>query len=116
MLYCAATTSLCALEVLVHSAGLPTGKVLIVAEISNDLLIEVLKDSDLPSDWNALAAPKSTKDLGTRWAMSQRTAVLSVPSTIVPHERNFLINPLHINFSKIKFKPPEPFVFDPRLK
>jgi RES domain-containing protein len=116
MLYCAATTSLCALEVLVHSAGLPKGKLLVVAEISNDIPIEVLTDSDLPSDWNALAAPKSTKDLGTRWAMSQKTAVLSVPSTIIPRERNFLINPLHVDFSKIKFKPPEPFVFDPRLK
>lgn len=89
---------------------------MIGAEIPDALDIEILKDADLPADWDSLMARKSTKDFGTRWATSRRTAVLSVPSTIVRHERNFLVNPLHIDFSKITFSTPVPFVFDPQLK
>jgi RES domain-containing protein len=116
MLYCAGTTSLCALEVLAHSAALPKGMVLITAEVPDELTIEVLKDADLPPDWNASMQPTSTKEFGSWWAAKRRTPILSVPSTIVRHERNFLINPLHIDFSKIKFNAPVRFVFDPRLK
>jgi len=41
--------------------------------------------------------------------------VLSVPSVIVEHERNYLLNPLHENFKRIKLSPPKPFRFDFRL-
>src|SRR6202035_3432986 len=98
------------------SAALPKGMVVITADVLDELTIEIVKDADLPTGWNAPVAPKETKDLGTRWASSQRTAILSVPSAIVPQERNLLLSPLHPDFSKIKFKPPKPFVFDPRLK
>jgi RES domain-containing protein len=90
-----------------------------MVEIKSDLpedLVEFLRDSDLPSDWNSLADAESTKDIGTDWAKSRRTVVLSVPSVVVPQERNFLLNPRHPEFSKITFHPPKPFVFDPRLR
>jgi len=115
MLYCSATTSLCALEVLAHTGGLPKGMVEIKADLPEDL-VEFLKDSDLPNDWNSLVDAKSTKDIGTDWAKSHRTVVLSVPSVVVPQERNFLLNPRHPEFSRILFRTPKPFVFDPRLK
>jgi RES domain-containing protein len=40
----------------------------------------------------------------------------SVPSFVVPSERNYLLNPNHSAFAGILFGPPEPFRFDPRLK
>ena len=86
MIYCGQTASLAALEVLANSAGL------------------------------ALNMVNSTKDLGTNWAASMETAVLSVASAIVDRERNYLINPRHPGFGSITFSPPEPFEFDPRLK
>jgi RES domain-containing protein len=38
-----------------------------------------------------------------------------VPSSIVPHELNYLLNPLHPHFKRIRIGRPEPFSFDPRL-
>lgn len=40
-------------------------------------------------------ATKKTKDIGTSWAKSGATAVLSVPSVVVQNERNDLLNPAH---------------------
>jgi RES domain-containing protein len=40
---------------------------------------------------------------------------LSVPSAVVPPERNYLLNPAHRDFTKIRIGKPEPFHFDPRL-
>jgi len=38
-----------------------------------------------------------------------------VPSVIVPQESNFLINPLHPNFEKVKILKTELFSLDSRL-
>lgn len=116
MIYCAATASLCALEVLAHAAGLPRNMILIAIEIPDSLVIHKVSTSSLPSDWRHSVARRSTRDLGTKWARGRGTAVLSVPSALVPEERNYLINPKHPDFSRIKFRAPKPFVFDPRLK
>jgi RES domain-containing protein len=37
-------------------------------------------------------------------------------SVVVPYERNYLLNPAHPDFPKIRFSAPKPFVFDKRLK
>ena len=116
MLYCATTASLCALEVLVHANALPTGRVVIAAEVPDTLSIERLNEADLPDDWKNAVATPSTKDIGTQWCAGLKTAILSVPSAVVPTERNYLVNPAHPDFAKIVFGAPEPFPFDPRLK
>ena len=41
--------------------------------------------------------------------------MLRVPSAIIPSAGNFLINPLHPNFSRVIIERPERFAFDPRL-
>jgi RES domain-containing protein len=82
----------------------------------DDLAIQKISDADLPPDWYAPVAPESTKDFGTNWANSQSSVVLSVPSAIVPEERNYLLNPHRPEFVRIRFSPPRPFVFDPRLR
>ena len=116
ILYCGSTVSLCALEVLVHSDGLPQDRMVIAAAIPDDVSIEMIADADLPADWKADIHPSSTRNYGTQWAAQKRSAVLSVPSAVVSDERNYLINPAHPNFAKIKFSNPKPFEFDLRLK
>ena len=106
----------CALEVLVHSDGLPQDRMVIAAAIPDDVSIEMIADADLPADWKADIHPSSTRNYGTQWAAQKRSAVLSVPSAVVSDERNYLINPAHPNFAKIKFSNPKPFEFDLRLK
>jgi RES domain-containing protein len=116
MLYCGATASLCALEVLAHSASLPAGMVVAQARIPNSLTIQTIDESDLPRGWSGPVPSKKTQDLGTEWISSGATAVLSVPSVVVPSERNYLLNPAHRDFHRIRFSPALPFTFDRRLK
>ncbi|HXM43415.1 MAG TPA: RES domain-containing protein [Bryobacteraceae bacterium] len=116
MIYCGQTASLAALEVLATSAGLPSNMVIIQAWIPDTMKIKKLQRADLPGDWNSAVPSDSTRDIGTDWAASMETAVLSVPSAVVDREKNYLINPRHRDFGLITFSAPEPFNFDPRLK
>lgn len=116
LVYCGATASLCALEVLAHSAKLPADMIVIGAGIPKSVSIRTIEETDLPANWRGPVATRKTKDIGTSWAKSGATAVLSVPSVVVPNERNYLLNPAHPDFSKIRFSTPKPFVFDKRLK
>lgn len=115
-IYAAATPSLAVLEVLVHFAVLPRDYVLAEIEIPTEVAVETLRTKDLPRGWQSCAPNPATQEFGRRWAFELRTAVLSVPSSIVRIERNYVINPLHRDFSKIRFLPSRPFRFDPRLK
>jgi RES domain-containing protein len=85
-------------------------------EIPDTVAILVYTQAELPAGWDAAMPSKASKDLGTKWAKSKKSAAISVPSAVVPKERNYLINPLHGDFSQIRFNEPDSFVFDPRLK
>jgi RES domain-containing protein len=53
--------------------------------------------------------------LGASWAYAGRTAILVVPSALVPQERNYLINPAHPDFERMRIGRPQPFTFDQRM-
>jgi RES domain-containing protein len=111
-----ATASLAALEVLVHFSVLPRDFVLTEIHIPAAVAIESIDEGHLPADWQALSPSSSTQDIGRRWAVELRSAVLSVPSTIVLTERNYVLNPRHPEFGRIRFLASTLFRFDPRLK
>jgi RES domain-containing protein len=90
--------------------------VIVSIEIPDTLTVSMIDVSDLPSGWNESVPSASSQDIGSNWAVAGVSAFLSVPSAVIPAERNYLLNPLHSDFAKIVFSPPEPFVFDPRLK
>jgi RES domain-containing protein len=52
----------------------------------------------LPAGWKNAVPVSDTQDLGEMWVREGRAAVLSVPSSIIPKERNFIINPAHPDF------------------
>ena len=58
---------------------------------------------------------KSTQDIGAQWVKSGSSAVLRVPSVLVPEEFNYLLNISHPDFKKIKIDDSVPFRFDPRM-
>lgn len=70
----------------------------------------------LPSDWRVDPPSGSTRKLGDVWLRETRSAVLAVPSALVPEETNFLLNPAHPGFAQIKLAAREPFSLDPRLR
>jgi len=71
--------------------------------------------ADLPANWREPKPPRELQMIGAEWIRSERSAVLSIPSVIVDHERNYLLNPLHEDFKRIKLSPPKPFRVDLRL-
>jgi RES domain-containing protein len=56
-----------------------------------------------------------TQRFGDEWLASGRALALAVPSTIVPEESNYLLNPTHPAFTRLKFGRPMSFLVDPRL-
>lgn len=114
VVYASSTNSLAALENLVH-LNPPILFNYVAFRIRFDpALIEKLP-SPLPADWREQPPPPSTMTIGDRWAREVRSAVLEVPSVIIPSEVNYLLNPAHPDFGKIEIRKAEPFAFDPRL-
>ncbi len=85
------------------------------ALIPAEVKVHVLESKDMPPDWKRVPAPRSTMDIGTAWIASSPTAVLKVPSVIIEGEYNYLLNPLHPDFKKIRISNPKPFRFDSRM-
>jgi RES domain-containing protein len=116
IVYAASAISLALLELLAYleDASVLSSYVLFRAEIRENL-IETLATAILPRDWRASPAHPSTKAIGDKWFHESRSAVLSVPSAVSPLERNYLVNPAHRDFRKIKTSGPLEYVFDPRI-
>lgn len=116
IVYASATLSLAALETLVHLIQ-PTSFGYLAFRIEFDeRLLERVPISTLLPDWNVEPPGPASMAVGDDWVGQARTAVLAVPSTIVPNESNFLLNPAHPDFGKISIAKPEFFAFDPRLR
>lgn len=117
MVYTSSTLALAALELFVHldASEIPDDFVAIPADIPAFVEMALIKPVQLPADWRRFPAPHALVDIGTRWTREGKTAVLAVPSAVVPVERNYLINPLHPAFKQIRIGKSEPFQFDPRV-
>jgi RES domain-containing protein len=118
MVYCAESLSLAALESFVHfdSSLLPDDFVFYELEIPDDVVVTRIDAADLPEDWAEIPGPAALQSLGSAWLRARSSAVLIVPSAIIPREHNILLNPDHIDFHKIAIGVGLPFVFDARLK
>lgn len=115
MIYTSGTLSLAALETLVHLNPPVAFKYVAIPVEFDEALLETFATSDLPADWNEEPPPPSTAEIGDRWVKESRSAVLELPSVIIPAEPNYLLNPAHSEFKRIRIGKPVRFSFDPRL-
>lgn len=117
VVYTSGTLSLAALEYLVHvdSDILPDSLVSVKATIPETLAIETINPSDLPGNWKDKIMPVTLQELGTAWANGDNTPILKVPSVVIEHEFNYVLNPLHPDFPQITWDTYIAFSFDPRL-
>jgi RES domain-containing protein len=116
IVYTSATLSLAALELLLQlgQSDVPRDVIAISAEIPDNVHRTVLVPEGVPDrDWRRYPTLAGLRDVGTRWATSMDTAVLGVPSVIIPAERNYLLNPAHPAFREIRVTVPEPFSLRP---
>lgn len=117
LIYTAESKSLAVLEILVHLDSPDLLRKYVLFEVKvEDSLVTHLGPASLPKDWRQDPPPAAAQNIGDDWASSARSAVLRVPSAIVTGEFNFLLNPRHPDFSKLKIGPPQSFFLDPRLE
>jgi len=119
LVYTSDSRALASLEVAMHidlSEDLPTDRFYVEIEIPDDIQIAEISNDDLPLGWDSKPPIQDTSNIGDAFVKQRETAVLKVPSSIIPPEFNYLINPNHPDTSKIKVIRSYPFNFDPRLK
>lgn len=116
VVYTAGSIALASIEMLIN---LPGPKLLedffrIPVHIPSDLIID-LPLNKLPGDWRSTPVSPTTKAIGDNWIKDRKSAVLKVPSVVVPEEYNYLLNPTHPDIIKINIGSPVRYRFDPRL-
>ena len=119
LVYTAESRALATLEVSVHldlSEDLPTDRFYLEIEIPDDITILEVELKDLPDDWDAKPPIITTQTIGDDFVHENEAAILKVPSSIVPQEYNYLINPNHSDASKIKIINKTRMSFDRRFQ
>ena len=116
VIYTAGNCALAALEVLVHLQSQQLLESYHVVEVTFDSqLVRGVPRGTLPLNWRADPAPAEAKAVGDQWVAAATSAVLRVPSVVIDTEANYLLNPAHPDFSKIRLGHARPFAFDSRL-
>jgi len=118
VVYASSSQSLATLEYLVRANPLraPHDVYSIWADVPDDLRLEIIRPDRLVKKWRQYDPPvQALRDLGDEWFARARTAVLQVPSAVVPEENNFLLNPTHDDFVRIKIGHSMRVSFDGRL-
>ena len=107
VIYAAEHASLAVLETLIHAGRRKIPQRAITRlHIPDEVAIEPALWMDMPD----------SQVFGAIWLREMRTAVLRVPSVAVNRmESNFVLNPNHAEFARIRHDRPETFIFDPRL-
>jgi RES domain-containing protein len=116
--YVSLSLSTAALEIMVHCASpaaIPNDEQAIRVVVPDKIRVLRIELDDLPDDWQELDNPACVA-IGDAWIQTAQTAVLDVPSAVVPQERNLVLNPKHPDFALIDTTDPgQPFRWDPRL-
>ncbi|MHB1179878.1 MAG: RES family NAD+ phosphorylase, partial [Daejeonella sp.] len=118
VIYTSSSRSLACLENVVHRSqlGLSVNFSVLTIEIPDEIRTLHQDLKKLPENWNTFELMHLTQNIGDKWIRDNKVAVFCVPSSIVQSESNYLINPAHTDFSKIRHLKTEPFVFDDRIK
>jgi RES domain-containing protein len=110
------TLSLAILEVLVHlqKTSMLSHYVAFTVDFPEEL-VENLAPDLLPQGWRSSPPSAKTQSVGPAWVARGSSVLLRVPSVIVVHEHNYLINPVHNDFSRLAISGPSPLHIDGRL-
>jgi len=117
IVYLAESVAGALLEVLVHlelsPVRLPKAYRLLKVEAPDDVMIRELSPADLSKKWTD--DETETRTLGDEWLASQRTALLRVPSAVVPETFNVLMNSAHLDARRLTIVSHREYPWDRRL-
>jgi RES domain-containing protein len=117
-LYAAESRALCVVEFAVHvsSDNFPGSLTMVTYSLPNKSIL-TLEENELPSTWRAYPSPDELKDLGSRLLKEGKYMGIRVPSSVVPQEYNYFLNPIHKDFERnVELIDLYPFEFDQRIK
>jgi RES domain-containing protein len=116
VVYLSESLSLAAFEILVHarSKQLLNPYRYIEVEVPEELIM-VLDDDALPDDWDE-PFNYALQEIGDEWVRSGQSLGLSLPSAVMPGERNVIILPEHPDFHRVVTSPIKPFSYDQRIQ
>jgi RES domain-containing protein len=107
IVYASSCGALAVLEYRVHTHVNPDDLLIYTIEIPDALQVE-------RSTWMPEIA--TSRSFGDAWVKTKRSPILSVPSVVVPHQTNYLINPEHPDIvGSIKIVEQQSFMLDVRL-
>lgn len=115
LVYTASSLSLALLEMLVQTDPLPMFYVAVSAILPKGMAMAVVQMENLPEGWRHPIAPEALKLIGTEWVRSGISCAMRVPSSVLPQENNYLINPAHPQFNDIIIGKSEEIATDERL-
>ena len=116
VIYVSEHESLAALELFVHLTPLsPNDRYRSFRLEWEDKLTEYFPVKNLPPHWNAEPPTFQTMQIGDEWVRAGKSVALAVPSVLSTSEMNFLLNPKHPDFKRIKISQPVQYRFDSRL-
>ena len=119
LVYTSETQALACLETVVHlnAGGLPLNRYLVAVTIPDAVWGAARTEGAgrLPVGWDADPSGRASMQFGSAWIRSGASALLRVPSVIVPDEYNVLINQLHPDSKAISASKIRKFLYDPRL-
>ena len=118
VVYCAPDPATALLEVLVHTGefdvdDMPVTYKYLKTEAPDSIIGETVALADLPAGWQDDVMV--TRRIGDRWLAAAHTALLSVPSVVVPETMNVLINPKHLDSAKLHIAEIIAYPLDDRL-
>lgn len=101
--YSSESLSLSLLEVLIQieDRDYLQNLALFYADIPSRLIWQPAPET-LPDRWNRVPYGRDSQQFGDRWIKEENRPVLRVPSVVVPVEYNYVLNPSHLDFEKIK--------------
>lgn len=117
-LYTSVTRSMALLETLAHAPAKMLNSnnyQLITLSVPDNIVAEEILLSSLPEGWNAVDTPLFTKHIGDKFLNDKISLMLAVPCVLMPEEINYVVNPLHKDFRKVKILHKRRIRFDKRI-
>lgn len=116
-IYASETRALSLLEYTVNISidEIPRALAITTIEIP-DSSIQKISVAKLPGNWQGSPAPTATKDFGSELFKSSSYSVFKIPSTILPDEFNYLLNPFHAESKFFQIVDIVDFIYDLRIK
>ncbi len=117
ILYTSESRALATVEYIVHVplSIAPTDLSIASLEIPAHIIPKVISTSELPANWYNYPGLSDLAEVGTNWVLANNSLLLRVPSAVIKHEFNILINPSHPDMSHVTISDVEEFTFDERL-